>query len=108
MFVTFDFKDLYTNILFNDAQRVIKDCCETFGVGDDELHLILDLYNFCNDCNYFNVGNVFKANQNLSGNGTLEGCSLPQACAVKSEDPRYEFEEMTGQTGNHAARTNDL
>lgn len=57
MFVTFDFKDLYTNILFDDTQRVIKDCCKTFGVGDDELNLILDLYEFCNDCNYFNVGN---------------------------------------------------
>ncbi len=67
MFVTFDFKDLYTNILFEDAQRVIKDCCETFGVGNDELHLILDLYKFCNDCNYFNVGSdLFKQVKGVS------------------------------------------
>ena len=67
MFVSFDFKDLYTNILFKDAERVIMECCRFFEIGDRESNLILDLYKFCNDCNYFNVGrDLFKQVKGVS------------------------------------------
>lgn len=58
MFVTFDSKDLYTNIFFEDAKQVIEDVAELTLLDKNEALLIIDLYKLCNECNYFNVGDV--------------------------------------------------
>ena len=39
-FVTFDFKDLYTNILYEDASRTLKDLSKLLGIKEIEVELI--------------------------------------------------------------------
>ena len=56
-FLTFDFKDLYTNILFKDASTTLKELALILGIEKAEVDFLLDLYSFCNTWNYFNVGN---------------------------------------------------
>ena len=56
-FVTDDFKDLYTNILFKDTSNTLKELAIILGIEKVEVDFLLDLYLFCNNCNYFNVGN---------------------------------------------------
>lgn len=33
MFMWIDFKDLFTNILFKNAKRVLRECCRLFEIG---------------------------------------------------------------------------
>ena len=56
-FLTFDFKDLYTNILFKDASATLKELALILGIEKAEVDFLLDLYSFCNTWNYVNVGN---------------------------------------------------
>jgi len=56
-FLTFDFKDIYTNILFKDASATLKELALILGIEKAEVDFLLDLYSFCNTWNYFNVGN---------------------------------------------------
>ena len=66
-FVSFDFKDLYTNILYEDASKTLRDLGKLLGIKGVEVELILDLYRFCNDWNYFNVGeDLFKQVKGVS------------------------------------------
>ena len=55
-FVTFDFKDLYTNILFENASRTLKHVVKLLKLDRKRILFILELYKFCNRWNYFNVG----------------------------------------------------
>ena len=66
-FVTYDFKDLYTNILYKDASNTLRELAIILGIGKAEVDLLLDLYSFCNDWNFFNVGNsLFKQVKGVS------------------------------------------
>ena len=66
-FVTYDFKDLYTNILYKDASYTLRELARILGIGKAEVDLLLDLYTFCNDWNFFNVGNsLFKQVKGVS------------------------------------------
>ena len=66
-FVTFDFKDLYTNILYEDAKETLKSLEKLLGLDTHLIDLILDLYKFCNEWNYFNVGgDLFKQVKGVS------------------------------------------
>ena len=66
-FVTFDFKDLYTNILFEDASRTLKHLVKLLKLDRKRILFILELYKFCNRWNYFNVGgDIFKQEEGLS------------------------------------------
>ena len=66
-FINFDFEDLYTNILFDDAERTLRDLAGLLGTKDKNINLILDLYKFCNEWNYFNVGNdLFRQEKGVS------------------------------------------
>lgn len=66
-FVTFDFKDLYTNILFEDASRTLEHLVKLFKLDRKRTSFILELYKFCNRWNYFNVGgDIFKQEEGLS------------------------------------------
>ena len=56
VFVCFDFKDLYTNMLIGDASCILRELASSLEIGQLEIDLLLDLYKFCNDWNYFNVG----------------------------------------------------
>ena len=56
-FLTFDFKDLYTSILYKDASATLKELALILGTEKAEVGFLLDLYSFCNTWNYFNVGN---------------------------------------------------
>ena len=65
--VTFDFKDLYTNILFEDASRTLRSLVKILKLDNRRISFILELYQFCNQWNYFNVGDdVFKQVEGLS------------------------------------------
>ena len=66
-FVTYDFKDLYTNILFKDASNTLRELAIILGIGKAEVDFLLDLYSFCNNWNFFNVGNsLFKQVKGVS------------------------------------------
>ena len=66
-FVSFDFKDLYTNILFEDAEKTLRELAVILDITRGEIELILDLYNFCNEWNYFNVGtNLYRQVKGIS------------------------------------------
>ncbi|KAL9952149.1 hypothetical protein ACROYT_G039360, partial [Oculina patagonica] len=66
-FATFDFKDLYTNILFEDAQKTLRDLVGILKLDSHRISFALELYRFCNRWNYFNVGlDVFKQVEGLS------------------------------------------
>ena len=66
-FVTYDFKDLYTNILFKDASNTLRELAIILGIGKAEVDFRLDLYLFCNNWKYFNVGNsLFKQVKGVS------------------------------------------
>ena len=66
-FITFDFKDLYTNILFEDASRTLKHLVKLLKLDRKRILFILELYKFCNRWNYFNVGgDIFKQEEGLS------------------------------------------
>lgn len=59
--LSFDFKDLYTNILIEDASCTLRELASILDIDQVEIDLLLDLYKFCNDWNYFNVGrSLFK------------------------------------------------
>ena len=47
-FVTFDFKDLYTNILYTDVART-SILSQVLKLNGEEIELHLELYQFCND-----------------------------------------------------------
>ena len=65
-FATFDFKDLYTNIL-HDALRTLKSLVEILKLDSKRISFIFELYKFCNRWNYVNVGfGVFKQVEGLS------------------------------------------
>jgi len=51
VFVTFDFKDLYTNILFEDAKRALIHLTKILGLGGHRTALILEFYQLCNKWN---------------------------------------------------------
>ena len=66
-FVTYDFKYLYTNILFKDASNTLRELAIILGIEKAEVDLPLDLYLSCNNWNYFNVGNsLFKQDKVVS------------------------------------------
>ena len=66
-FVTFDFKDLYTNILYEDASRSLHEISMLLGLESGRVEFYLDLYKFCNDWNYFNIGDdIFKQDKGVS------------------------------------------
>ena len=66
-FVTFDFKDLYTNILFEDASKCLHEVAMLVGLSRKEIDFYLDLYKFCNEWNYFNVGKeLFRQEKGIS------------------------------------------
>ena len=56
-FVTYDFKDLYTNILYKDASNTLRELAITPGMGKAEVDSLLDLHSPSNNWNHFNVGN---------------------------------------------------
>ena len=60
-FATYDFKDLCTNVFFKDASSTLRELAIIFGTEKAKVDLLLDLYLFCNNWNYFNVGDsLFK------------------------------------------------
>ena len=66
-FATFDFKDLYTNILFEDASKCLHEVALLIGLNQTEIDFYLDLYKFCNEWNYFNVGGeLFRQEKGIS------------------------------------------
>ena len=66
-FLTFDFKDLYTNVLFEDASTTLKELALILGIEKAEVDFLLDLHSFCNTWNYFNVGhNLYKQVKGIS------------------------------------------
>lgn len=66
-FVTFDFKELYTNRLEGDALAVLRGLHIILDLDGGRIYFIIDLYKFCNDSNYFNVGSdIFKQVKSIS------------------------------------------
>ena len=66
-FITFDFKDLYTNILFEDASRTLEHLVKLLKLDRRRILFIVELYKFCNRWNYFHVGgDIFKQEEGLS------------------------------------------
>ena len=43
-FVTYDFKDLYTNILFKDASNTLRELAIILGMGKAEVEFLLDIF----------------------------------------------------------------
>ena len=66
-FVTYDFKDLYTNVLFKDASNTLRELAVILGIEKGKVDFLLDLCLFYNNWNYFNVGNsLFKQVKGVS------------------------------------------
>ena len=66
-FATYDFKDLCTNVFFKDASSTLRELAIIFGTEKAKVDFLLDLYLFCNNWNYFNVGNsLFKQVKGVS------------------------------------------
>ena len=58
---------MYANILFKDASNTLRELAIILGMGKAEVDFLLDLYSFCNNWNYFNVGNsLFKQVKGVS------------------------------------------
>lgn len=67
IFVIFDFKDLYINILFEDVLRILEYLVKLLKLDRKRILFILEFYKFCNCWNYFNVGgDIFKQEEGLS------------------------------------------
>ena len=66
-FATYDFKYLCTNVFFKDASSTLRELAIIFGTEKAKVDFLLDLYLFCNNWNYFNVGNsLFKQVKGVS------------------------------------------
>ena len=43
-FVTYDFKDLYTNVLFKDASNTLRELAIILGIARAKVDFLLDIY----------------------------------------------------------------
>lgn len=66
-FVTYDPKDLYTNILYEDAELVLKTVGDLIKIDNSMVDLILDPHKYCTEWYHFNAGKeLYKQAKGIS------------------------------------------